>query len=91
MNNIELRMPPPTLPFFQDNISFAIFHDAGNVFTNVHDMFHSLLRWSQKDPEVCLQEATGSSATITTFRMPSGSECVTRHRWARCVLISDTI
>jgi outer membrane protein assembly factor BamA len=58
VNNIELRMPPPTLPFFQDNISFAIFHDAGNVFTNVHDMFHSLLRWSQKDPGVCLQEAT---------------------------------
>jgi outer membrane protein assembly factor BamA len=58
VNNIELRMPPPTLPFFQDNISFAIFHDAGNVFTNVHDMFHSLARWSQKDPGVCLQEAT---------------------------------
>ena len=58
VNNIELRMPPPTLPFFQDNISFAIFHDAGNVFTNGHDMFHSLLRWSQKDPGVCLQQAT---------------------------------
>jgi outer membrane protein assembly complex protein YaeT len=58
VNNIELRMPPPTLPFFQDNISFAIFHDAGNVFTNGHDLFHSLLRWSQKTPGVCLQEAT---------------------------------
>ena len=58
VNNIELRMPPPTLPFFQDNISFAIFHDMGNVFTNVHDMFHSLPHWSQKDPGVCLQEAT---------------------------------
>ncbi len=58
VNNIELRMPPPTLPFFQDNISFAIFHDAGNVFTNVHDMFHSLARWSQKSPGICLQEAT---------------------------------
>jgi outer membrane protein insertion porin family len=58
VNNIELRMPPPTLPFFQDNISFAIFHDAGNVFTNGHDLFHSLLRWSQKTPGVCLQAAT---------------------------------
>ena len=58
VNNIELRMPPPTLPFFQDNISFAIFHDAGNVFTNAHDMFHNLLRWSQKDPEVCMHQAT---------------------------------
>lgn len=60
VNNIELRMPPPTLPFFQDNISFAIFHDAGNVFTNGHDMFHSLARWSQKNPGVCLQQATAS-------------------------------
>ena len=49
INNIELRMPPPTLPFFQDNISFAIFHDAGNVFTNGHDLFHNLLRWSPEE------------------------------------------
>ena len=55
VNNIELRTPPPTLPFFQDNMSFAIFHDAGNVFTNGHDLFHNLLRWSQKNPQVCLQ------------------------------------
>jgi outer membrane protein insertion porin family len=60
LNNIELRMPPPTLPFFQDNISFAIFHDAGNVFTNGHDLFHNLLHWSQKNPQVCLQAATAS-------------------------------
>ena len=32
-------MPPPTLPFFQNNISFVIFHDAGNVFTNGHDLY----------------------------------------------------
>jgi outer membrane protein insertion porin family len=60
INNIEFRMPPPTLPFFQDNLSFVIFHDAGNVFTNGHDMIHSLLRWSQKDPQVCLQQATAA-------------------------------
>jgi outer membrane protein insertion porin family len=60
INSIELRMPPPTLPFFQDNISFVIFHDAGNVFTNGHDLTRSLLRWSQRDPQVCLQQATAS-------------------------------
>ncbi len=60
INSIELRMPPPTLPFFQNNISFVIFHDAGNVFTNGHDLTRNLLRWSQKDPQVCLQEATAS-------------------------------
>ena len=60
VNNIELRTPPPTLPFFQENISFAIFHDAGNIFTNGHDMFHNLLRWKQKDPQLCLQQATAN-------------------------------
>jgi outer membrane protein insertion porin family len=60
INSIELRMPPPTLPFFQDNISFVIFHDAGNVFTNGHDLTRSLLRWSQRDPQLCLQAATAS-------------------------------
>ena len=58
INNLELRTPPPTLPFFQDNLSFAIFHDAGNVFTTGHDMFHNLLQWSQKSPQLCLQQAT---------------------------------
>ncbi|HXP16457.1 MAG TPA: POTRA domain-containing protein [Terriglobales bacterium] len=60
VNNVELRMPPPTLPFFQDNISFAIFHDAGNVFTNGHDLFHNLLRWTQKNPGLCQQLATAT-------------------------------
>jgi outer membrane protein insertion porin family len=60
INSIELRMPPPTLPFFQNNMSFVVFHDAGNVFTNGHDLTSSLLRWSQKDPQVCLKEATAS-------------------------------
>jgi outer membrane protein insertion porin family len=56
LNNLELRMPPPTLPFFQENLSFAIFHDAGNVFINGHDMLRNLLRWNQKNPQVCLQD-----------------------------------
>ncbi len=60
VNNIELRMPPPTLPFFQDNISFAIFHDAGNVFNNGHDLFRNLLHWSQKDPDLCMHPGTAA-------------------------------
>jgi len=58
LNNLELRFPPTTLPFFQDNISFAIFHDAGNVFTNGDEMVHNLLRWRQNNPELCLQQST---------------------------------
>ena len=60
VNNIELRMPPPTLPFFGDNISFAIFHDAGNIFNNGHDLFHNLLHWSQKDPDLCMHPGTAT-------------------------------
>jgi outer membrane protein insertion porin family len=58
INNLELRFPPVVLPFFQDNLSFAIFHDAGNVFDTGHDMLHSLTRWKQKNPDVCLQQST---------------------------------
>ena len=60
LNNLELRLPPPTLPFFQDNLSFAIFHDAGNVFNTGHDMLHNLLRWRQKNPQFCEQAKTAS-------------------------------
>jgi outer membrane protein assembly complex protein YaeT len=58
LNNVELRFPPTSLPFFQDNISFAIFEDAGNIFTGGRSMLNNLLRWRQKDPQLCLQEST---------------------------------
>ncbi|MEY2411619.1 MAG: outer membrane protein insertion porin family [Acidobacteriaceae bacterium] len=60
VNNLELRFPAATLPFFQDNLSFAIFHDVGNVFSKGSDMLPSLLRWHQKNPELCLQQSTAS-------------------------------
>jgi outer membrane translocation and assembly module TamA len=58
INNLELRLPPFTLPFVQDNLSFAIFHDAGNVFDTGHDMLHSLARWHQRNPDVCKNQST---------------------------------
>jgi len=60
LNNFELRLPPPTLPYVQDNLGFAIFEDAGNVFTDGRNMLDNLLRWRQKDPQLCLQPATAS-------------------------------
>jgi outer membrane protein insertion porin family len=60
LNNVELRFPPTTLPFFQDNISFAIFEDAGNVFTDGRGMLNNLLRWRQKNSQLCLQQSTAS-------------------------------
>jgi outer membrane protein insertion porin family len=58
LNSFELRFPPPTLPYVQDNLSFAIFHDAGNVFAEGKDAVNSLLHWKQRDPALCLQPGT---------------------------------
>jgi outer membrane protein insertion porin family len=60
LNNLELRFPPVALPFVHDNLSFAVFHDAGNVFTNGTVMVNNLLRWKQKDPQLCLQASTAN-------------------------------
>ena len=60
LNNVEMRFPPTTLPFVQDNVSFAIFEDAGNIFTDGRSMLDNLLRWRQKDPQLCLQQSTAS-------------------------------
>jgi outer membrane protein assembly complex protein YaeT len=58
LNQLELRLPPVDLPFVQDNISFAIFHDMGNVFAKPTDMVDSLFHWRQKNANLCLNEAT---------------------------------
>lgn len=58
INNLELRMPPVTLPFVQDNVSFAVFHDAGNVFDTGHDMLRSLTQWNQPNSSACRNQST---------------------------------
>jgi outer membrane protein insertion porin family len=63
LNNVELRLPPMTLPFFQDNLSFALFHDAGNVFTSNTDMLHSLAHWRQPTPQLCNAAATRAACS----------------------------
>jgi outer membrane protein insertion porin family len=60
LNNVEMRFPPATLPFVQDNISFALFEDAGNIFVDGRRMLDNLLRWKQKDPQLCLQQSTAN-------------------------------
>jgi outer membrane protein insertion porin family len=58
LNQLELRLPPPDLPFFGNNLSFAIFHDMGNVFARPADMLDHLVTWKQKNPDVCMNQAT---------------------------------
>ncbi len=47
INNLELRTPPVSLPYLENNLSFAIFHDAGNVFTTADGMLKGLGRFRQ--------------------------------------------
>jgi outer membrane protein insertion porin family len=53
INTTELRMPPPTLPYVGSTVSFVLFHDMGNVFTNARDAWPSFLRFRQQDRDGC--------------------------------------
>ena len=69
VNSTEMRLPPPMLPFFGDTLSFVLFHDMGNVFTNSGDAWASALRIHQPDRDACKDVATvGQQQTY----LPSG-------------------
>jgi outer membrane protein assembly complex protein YaeT len=53
VNSFELRMPPPVLPWVGDSVSFVLFHDMGNVFQHVGDIFPSFARIHQPDAPTC--------------------------------------
>ncbi len=58
INSTEMRLPPPMLPFFGDTVSFVLFEDMGNVFTNAGDAWASALRVEQPDRDKCKDLAT---------------------------------
>ncbi len=47
LNNLELRLPPISLGVLGNDISFVIFHDAGNVFDTANHLLSGLSRFSQ--------------------------------------------
>ena len=53
LNQTELRLPPPTLPWLGNSMSFVLFHDMGNVFANAGDAWASALRIHQPDRDSC--------------------------------------
>jgi len=53
INSTEARLPPPTLPYLGDSVSFVLFHDMGNVVTNASDVWPSAIRTRQPDRETC--------------------------------------
>jgi outer membrane protein assembly factor BamA len=57
INSVEMRLPPPTLPFFGDALSFVLFHDMGNIFSNASDAWSSFLRTRQPDRDACRNPA----------------------------------
>jgi outer membrane protein assembly complex protein YaeT len=57
INSTELRLPPPTLPWLGDSLSFVLFHDMGNVFANASDAWASALRVRQPDRDTCKNPA----------------------------------
>jgi outer membrane protein assembly complex protein YaeT len=72
INSTELRLPPPTLPWLGNTISFVLFHDMGNVFTNAGDAWASALRVRQPERDNCKVTISGNPDPV-----PSGPKTST--------------
>jgi outer membrane protein assembly complex protein YaeT len=72
IESTELRLPPPTLPWFGDTLSFVLFHDMGNVFTNAGDAWVSALRIHQPDRNACKVTNQDTSQGLTPDPVPTG-------------------
>jgi outer membrane protein assembly complex protein YaeT len=62
-NSTELRLPPPSIPWFGNTMSLVIFHDMGNVFTNAGDAWASALRVRQPDSAACRTLTPANTST----------------------------
>ncbi len=61
VESTELRLPPPNLPWFGNTLSFVLFEDMGNVFTNAGDAWASIGRFHQPDEAACKKLASTSN------------------------------
>jgi outer membrane protein assembly factor BamA len=71
VNSTELRLPPPNLPWLGNTLSFVLFHDMGNVFTNAGDAWHSAIRIHQPDRDACIN-AVANPRDYPTGYTPTG-------------------
>jgi outer membrane protein insertion porin family len=53
VNTLELRSPPPDLPYVGTNVSFVLFHDMGNAFQNSSQIWPSAIRIKQPHSYTC--------------------------------------
>lgn len=70
VNSTELRLPPPMLPWFGNSISFVLFHDMGNVFTNAGDAWDSALRVRQPERDACKTLTPPTIDPVTGEKIP---------------------
>jgi outer membrane protein assembly factor BamA len=71
VNSVELRLPPPTLPYVGNSISFVLFHDMGNVFQHPGDMFTSIRNFHQPDQATCSQTLP-TGTPVATLEVTNG-------------------
>ncbi len=53
VNTVELRFPAPILPYIGDTLGLVLFHDMGNVFTNISDIGPAFGRVKQPNESTC--------------------------------------
>ena len=66
VNTLELRSPPPDLPYVGTTVSFVLFHDMGNAFQNSSQIWPSAIRIKQPHSWTC----RNVSVTYTTYNTP---------------------
>ena len=67
VNSTELRLPAATLPYLGDSLSFVLFHDMGNVFAHVSDMFPGIAHFHQPNQETCANVGPPQVTTAYPF------------------------
>ncbi|HUX45508.1 MAG TPA: POTRA domain-containing protein [Terracidiphilus sp.] len=65
INSTELRLPPPTLPYLGNTLSFVLFEDMGNVFRNAGDIWRGALRIRQPNLNACKTLLSTTTAGYT--------------------------
>jgi outer membrane protein assembly complex protein YaeT len=64
VNSTEMRLPPPTLPWLGNTVSFVLFHDMGNVFANASSAWISALRVHQPGRGSCQSALTDPNENL---------------------------
>jgi len=61
-NTLELRFPAPEMRYVGDNLGLVLFHDMGNVFTNISDVGPAIGRVHQPYSATCGQFSTATTS-----------------------------